>query len=46
MMTPRQRETFPPVALGHIRGHGCYDPAPAGDERSHRSHARLSCFGL
>jgi hypothetical protein len=23
VMTPRQRETFPPVTLGHIRGHGC-----------------------
>jgi hypothetical protein len=23
MMTPRRRETFPPVTLGHIRGHGC-----------------------
>jgi hypothetical protein len=22
-MTPRQRETFPPVTLGQIRGHGC-----------------------
>jgi hypothetical protein len=24
-MTPRRRETFPPVTLGHIRGHGCRD---------------------
>ena len=24
-MTPRQRETFPPVTLAHIRGHGCCD---------------------
>ena len=24
-MTARQRETFPPVTLGHIRGHGCRD---------------------
>jgi hypothetical protein len=23
VMTPRRRETFPPVTLGHIRGHGC-----------------------
>jgi len=23
MMTDRQRETFPPVTLGQIRGHGC-----------------------
>jgi hypothetical protein len=23
MMTARQRETFPPVTLGQIRGHGC-----------------------
>jgi hypothetical protein len=23
IMTPRRRETFPPVTLGHIRGHGC-----------------------
>jgi LSD1 subclass zinc finger protein len=22
-MTPRQRETFLPVTLGQIRGHGC-----------------------
>ena len=22
-MPPRKRETFPPVTLGHIRGHGC-----------------------
>jgi hypothetical protein len=22
-MTPRQRQTFPPVTLGQIRGHGC-----------------------
>jgi hypothetical protein len=25
IMTPRRRETFPPVTLGHIRGHGCRD---------------------
>src|SRR5436305_9117752 len=24
-MTPRHRETFLPVTLGHIRGHGCRD---------------------
>ena len=24
-MTSRQRETFPPVTLGHIRSHGCRD---------------------
>jgi hypothetical protein len=24
-MTPRKRETFEPVTLGHIRGHGCRD---------------------
>jgi hypothetical protein len=24
-MAPRQRETFPPVTLGHIRSHGCRD---------------------
>jgi hypothetical protein len=24
-MTARKRETFPPVTLGHIRGHGCRD---------------------
>jgi hypothetical protein len=24
-MIPRQRETFEPVTLGHIRGHGCRD---------------------
>ena len=24
-MTPRQRETFEPVTLGHIRAHGCRD---------------------
>jgi hypothetical protein len=23
VMTPRRRETFPPVTLGQIRGHGC-----------------------
>jgi hypothetical protein len=23
IMTPRRRETFPPVTLGQIRGHGC-----------------------
>src|SRR5215472_4756530 len=23
VMTPRERETFPPVTLGQIRGHGC-----------------------
>jgi len=23
MMTPRQREAFPPVTLGQIRAHGC-----------------------
>ena len=23
VMTPRRRETFPPVTLGHIRGRGC-----------------------
>ena len=23
VMTPRRGETFPPVTLGHIRGHGC-----------------------
>jgi hypothetical protein len=23
--TPRRRQTFPPVTLGHIRGHGCRD---------------------
>jgi hypothetical protein len=22
-MTPREREIFPPVTLGHIRAHGC-----------------------
>ena len=25
LMAPRQREIFPPVTLGHIRGHGCRD---------------------
>src|SRR6266481_7228774 len=25
LMTPRERETFPPVTLGQIRGHGCRD---------------------
>jgi hypothetical protein len=24
-MTLRRRETFPPVTLGHIRGHGCHN---------------------
>jgi hypothetical protein len=24
-MTPRHHETFEPVTLGHIRGHGCRD---------------------
>ena len=24
-MVLRRRETFPPVTLGHIRGHGCRD---------------------
>jgi hypothetical protein len=24
-MTVREQETFPPVTLGHIRGHGCRD---------------------
>jgi hypothetical protein len=24
-MTPRRRETFPLVTLGHIRGHGCHN---------------------
>ncbi len=24
-MTPREREIFPPVTLGHLRGHGCRD---------------------
>jgi hypothetical protein len=24
-LTIRERETFPPVTLGHIRGHGCRD---------------------
>jgi hypothetical protein len=23
VMTPREREIFPPVTLGKIRGHGC-----------------------
>jgi hypothetical protein len=25
VMTPRQRDTFEPVTLGHLRGHGCRD---------------------
>jgi hypothetical protein len=25
MMTVRKRETFPPVTMAHIRGHGCRD---------------------
>jgi hypothetical protein len=24
-MAQRRSETFPPVTLGHIRGHGCHD---------------------
>jgi hypothetical protein len=24
-MAVRRRETFPPVTMGHIRGHGCRD---------------------
>ena len=24
-MIIRKRETFPPVTMGHIRGHGCRD---------------------
>jgi hypothetical protein len=29
-MIIRKRETFPPVTMGHIRGHGCRDPAVQG----------------
>jgi hypothetical protein len=38
----RKAETFPPVTMGHIRGHGCRPP----DERSREPRLRYSSAAL